>query len=82
MKDVNEEIKKLTPAYGALTQAEIRTSDDLRKDTEKLFAKFGPELWTDDDQKRSAWLADASKDTLGGSYPQNLYYSNADDRER
>lgn len=80
IKDFNDEIKKLTTAYGSKTQAEIRDSDTLRIDAEQLFDKFGPELWTDDKVDRLKWLADASYNDLDGVYPRDLYYSDAEDR--
>lgn len=80
LKNFNDEIKRLTTSYGGKTQAEIRDSDTLRKDAEHLFAKFGPDLWSDDKQERLTWLADASQNDLGGAYPRDLYYSKEEDR--
>ncbi|KAI7081690.1 hypothetical protein KC356_g8955 [Hortaea werneckii] len=80
LKNLDEDVKRLTTSHGVNTRAEIRDSETLRTDAENLFQKYGPELWSDDTQGRLRWLADASKDDLGGSYPRDLYYSNQADR--
>ncbi|KAI7239880.1 hypothetical protein KC365_g3956 [Hortaea werneckii] len=80
LKDLNEDITRLTTSYGLKTQADIRDSETLRIHAKNLFQKYGPQLWSDDTQDRSRWLADASKDNLGGAYPRGLYYSKQEDR--
>ena len=80
LKDLNEDIKRLTTSYGVKTQVEIRDFELLRIDAQNLFQKYSPEFWSDDIQHCLRWLADASKNDLNGLYPRDLYYSKQADR--
>ncbi|KAK5133423.1 hypothetical protein LTR08_007762 [Meristemomyces frigidus] len=82
VKRLEDGVKRITPVFGAKNQTEIRASEELRVEAERLFADVGPELWPDAQHDRSEWLVDAATNNLAGQYPSNLYYSNDADRAR
>ena len=82
VKRLEDGVKKITPVFGAKNQTEIRASDELRVEAERLFADVGPELWPDAEHDRSEWLVDATQNDLAGQYPSNLYYANDADRAK
>ncbi|KAK5128325.1 hypothetical protein LTR85_002992 [Meristemomyces frigidus] len=82
VKRLEDGVKKITPVFGAKNQTEIRASEELRVEAERLFKDVGPELWPDAEHDRSAWLTDAAQNDLNGHYPRDLYYSNDEDQAR
>ncbi|KAK4547664.1 hypothetical protein LTR36_000621 [Oleoguttula mirabilis] len=82
VKRLEDGVKKITPVFGARNQTEIRVSEELRVEAERLFADVGPGLWPDAEHDRSAWLTDAAQNDLAGQYPRDLYWSNDEDRAK
>lgn len=82
VKRLEDGVKRITPVFGAKNQMEIRASEELKGEAERLFADVGPELWPDAEHDRSAWLTDATQNDLNGQYPRDLYWSNDEDRAR
>lgn len=81
LHELSDDLKWVQKQLSSLSLPELRCSNVALYQYDRLFDKYGPQIWSDSEQ-RYQWLLNADTESgIQDLYPRNLYYSNVADRD-